>query len=86
MLVEGADGEMPLFTDVEPLAIAPTSTAIVPLIVTSPVARSIVPLGTVNVTPALIVIFVYCRLRLAGGDVTQLVLLLIVNAPCEPSP
>jgi hypothetical protein len=58
-------------------------TLIVPLIVTVPVARMTVPVGT-DIVP-LTVRFVNCRLPV-GGFVLQLSPIVVVSAPSDPSP
>jgi hypothetical protein len=60
-------------------------TVIAAAIVTSPVTRMTVPLGTVQVLFT-VTLENWSELLLAGGEVTQLVALLMVSAPSEPSP
>src|ERR1700733_12312136 len=67
----------------------PAFTVIVPAIVTVPLARILVPLPTVNVTPELTEKLVHW-MPAVGGVVTQLVVLVIAQTPfvveSEPSP
>src|SRR5512142_1771649 len=64
----------------------PPRTVMVPLLVSVPVQRITVPLGTVSVTPELMVRFTNWKLLLVGGVVLQLVLALRVRLPALPSP